>query len=221
MTSCYTRTRRHHAGSPKSNPLCHRVKSSRERDQRLRDEPFELLLTDIVMPEMEGIELARRAAELDPDIKIMFITGFAAVALNSDSNAPKHAKVLSKPIHLRELVNEVQKMLAGERKNFKTTPCKVGRLAWRQRWAWCSRGAFMGLLHLIRRFTIHINHSSPPTLCFVIRPGPIGGKIFDTADDNMTYKQPPAEPGIYAKPNRRRARTCEVDQPPGRSNPAN
>ena len=80
--------------------------------QRLREEPFEMLLTDIVMPEMDGIELARRASELDPDIKIMFITGFAAVALNPDSSAPKHAKVLSKPIHLRELVNEVQKMLA-------------------------------------------------------------------------------------------------------------
>ena len=79
---------------------------------RLREEPFELLLTDIVMPEMDGIELARRAAELDPDIKIMFITGFAAVALNADSNAPKQAKVLSKPIHLRRLVSEVQKMLA-------------------------------------------------------------------------------------------------------------
>ena len=80
--------------------------------QRLREEPFEMLLTDIVMPEMDGIELARRASELDPDIKIMFITGFAAVALNPDSTAPKHAKVLSKPIHLRELVTEVQKMLA-------------------------------------------------------------------------------------------------------------
>ena len=80
--------------------------------QRLREEPFEMLLTDIVMPEMDGIELARRAAELDPDIKIMFITGFAAVALNSDSEAPKNAKVLSKPVHLRELVSEVNKMLA-------------------------------------------------------------------------------------------------------------
>jgi two-component system, cell cycle response regulator CpdR len=79
---------------------------------RLREEPFELLLTDIVMPEMDGIELARRAAELDPDMKIMFITGFAAVALNPDSSAPKQAKVLSKPFHLRELVNEVGKMLA-------------------------------------------------------------------------------------------------------------
>jgi two-component system cell cycle response regulator CpdR len=80
--------------------------------QRLREEPFELLLTDIVMPEMDGIELARRASELDPDIKIMFITGFAAVAHNSDSASPKNAKVLSKPVHLRELVSEVHKLLA-------------------------------------------------------------------------------------------------------------
>jgi DNA-binding NtrC family response regulator len=63
-------------------------------------------------PEMDGIELARRATEIDPDLKVMFITGFAAVALNPDSDAPKDAKVLSKPFHLRDLVNEVEKMLA-------------------------------------------------------------------------------------------------------------
>ena len=80
--------------------------------QRLREEPFEMLLTDIVMPEMDGIELARRASELDPDIKIMFITGFAAVALHPASGAPKQAKVLSKPFHLREIVAEVERMMA-------------------------------------------------------------------------------------------------------------
>ena len=80
--------------------------------QRLREEPFEMLLTDIVMPEMDGIELARRAADLDPHLKIMFITGFAAVALHPDSKAPKDAKVLSKPFHLRDLVAEVDRMMA-------------------------------------------------------------------------------------------------------------
>lgn len=80
--------------------------------ERLREEPFTLLLTDIVMPEMDGIELARRATQLDPDLKVMFITGFAAVALNPDSQAPKDAKVLSKPFHLRDLVREVEKLLA-------------------------------------------------------------------------------------------------------------
>lgn len=80
--------------------------------ERLREEPFTLLLTDIVMPEMDGIELARRATELDPDLKVMFITGFAAVALKPESDAPKDAKVLSKPFHLKDLVNEVEKMIA-------------------------------------------------------------------------------------------------------------
>jgi two-component system, cell cycle response regulator CpdR len=78
---------------------------------RLREEPFSLLLTDIVMPEMNGIELARRATRLDPDLAVMFITGFAAVALDGENGAPRGAKVLSKPFHLRELVREVGRML--------------------------------------------------------------------------------------------------------------
>ncbi|MBN9433613.1 MAG: response regulator [Bosea sp.] len=86
--------------------------NGRSAYERIREEPFTLLLTDIVMPEMDGIELARRATELDPDLKVMFITGFAAVALNPDSNAPREAKVLSKPFHLRELVTEVERLLA-------------------------------------------------------------------------------------------------------------
>ena len=80
--------------------------------EEIKQASFDLLLTDIVMPEMDGIELARRAAELDPAMKIMFITGFAAVALHPDSKAPKDAKVLSKPFHLRDLVNEVERLMA-------------------------------------------------------------------------------------------------------------
>ncbi len=82
-----------------------------EAYERLKSEPFTLLLTDIVMPKMDGIELARRASELDPDLKIMFITGFAAVVLNNDVAAPKDARVLSKPFHLKDLVREVDRLL--------------------------------------------------------------------------------------------------------------
>jgi len=80
--------------------------------ERLQQEPFTLLLTDIVMPRMDGIELARRAAEIDPELKIMFITGFAAVILNNENSAPKDARVLSKPFHLKDLVREVERLLA-------------------------------------------------------------------------------------------------------------
>ena len=83
-----------------------------EAYQRLTEEPFTLLLTDIVMPKMDGIELARRAAAIDPELKIMFITGFAAVVLNNEATAPKDARVLSKPFHLKDLVREVERLLA-------------------------------------------------------------------------------------------------------------
>ena len=73
---------------------------------------FDLLLSDIVMPEMDGIELAQRCAELSPQTKVMFITGFAAVTLKASREAPR-AKVLSKPFHLKDLVMEVERVFEG------------------------------------------------------------------------------------------------------------
>jgi two-component system cell cycle response regulator CpdR len=79
----------------------------------LEAESFDLLLTDIVMPEMDGIELAQKASVIDPSIRVMFITGFAAVALQSGRTAPE-AKMLSKPFHLKDLVAEVDRMFQTE-----------------------------------------------------------------------------------------------------------
>ena len=75
----------------------------------LESQAFDLLLTDIVMPEMDGIELAQHAGRLAPDMRVMFITGFAVVTMKAGKALPK-AKVLSKPFHLRDLVLEVDRM---------------------------------------------------------------------------------------------------------------
>lgn len=76
------------------------------------DKKIELLLADIVMPGMDGIELAQKTSVLRPDIKIMFITGFAAVAMGKQNPNAEHARVLQKPFHLKDLVDQVHEMLA-------------------------------------------------------------------------------------------------------------
>lgn len=79
----------------------------------IETERFDLLLSDIVMPEMDGIELAQRAADIAPDMRIMFITGFAAVTLKAGKQVPQ-ARVLSKPFHLRDLVLEVDRLFESD-----------------------------------------------------------------------------------------------------------
>lgn len=70
---------------------------------------FDLLLTDIVMPEMDGIELARHCSKVSPRTEVMFITGFSGVALRAGRSMPQ-AKILSKPFHLKDLVLEVERL---------------------------------------------------------------------------------------------------------------
>lgn len=67
---------------------------------------FDLLLTDIVMPGMDGIALAGRAQALAPDLRVMFITGFSGMA------AQGAAPVVAKPFHLRDVVVQVERLLA-------------------------------------------------------------------------------------------------------------
>ncbi len=75
--------------------------------------PYDLLLTDIVMPGLDGIALAQRVAARAPDTKVMFITGFAAVSMRAGREVPG-ARVLSKPFHLKDLVLEVDRVLQTE-----------------------------------------------------------------------------------------------------------
>ena len=74
---------------------------------------YDLLLTDIVMPGMDGVELAKKTSEITPDTKVMFITGFAAMAMETaEKNGKKRPKLLSKPFHLNDLVQQVDQVLA-------------------------------------------------------------------------------------------------------------
>ena len=76
-------------------------------------EAFDLLLTDIVMPEMDGIQLAQYCNMVSPTTNVIFITGFSGVALRAGASIP-NAKILAKPFHLKDLVLEVERLFTKE-----------------------------------------------------------------------------------------------------------
>ena len=72
----------------------------------------DLLITDVVMPEMSGIELAIQIKDLRPDCGVLLFSGQAATAdLLSVAKAKGHDfEVLSKPVHPNDLLNKVKSL---------------------------------------------------------------------------------------------------------------
>ncbi len=77
----------------------------------VREADFDLLLTDIVMPGIDGIELSTRIIAQCPNVKVVFITGFAAMAMEPREGAVTPAKIISKPFHLGNLTKEIEEIL--------------------------------------------------------------------------------------------------------------
>tara|TARA_Y100001936_G_C15956283_1_gene603068 strand:+ start:67 stop:555 length:489 start_codon:yes stop_codon:yes gene_type:complete len=91
------------------------LRGRRVSHRHLELREYDPLLADTAMPGIDGIELAQRVNAHLPDIKLLLITGFAAVALKAQkTGANRNAKSLSKPFHLRELVQGFDRMLQDE-----------------------------------------------------------------------------------------------------------
>lgn len=73
--------------------------------------PFDILITDIVMPRLGGLELAQIAKEVRPSLPIIYITGFAAIASEAEADEGDLSQLLSKPFHLNSLVEAVDRAL--------------------------------------------------------------------------------------------------------------
>jgi DNA-binding response OmpR family regulator len=75
--------------------------------------PPEMLITDVILPGMSGVELAITMRRIFPDCKILLFSGQASTAdlLASAKDQGHHFTLLSKPVHPRELLAHVSDML--------------------------------------------------------------------------------------------------------------
>ena len=80
--------------------------------EALESSRFDLLLSDIRMPVMDGIELAHKASASQPGLKILLMTGYAEQRERADDLMEKIIDVVSKPFSLPDIRTAVAKALA-------------------------------------------------------------------------------------------------------------
>jgi len=76
----------------------------------LAERPVDLIFTDIIMPGMDGVQLAKQAKLMRPSLKVLFATGYAQKAIERDTI--RHGPVLLKPLRADEIIREVERLLA-------------------------------------------------------------------------------------------------------------
>jgi len=84
------------------------VSDGGEALERLSESPFDLLLADIVMPVMDGIALALKAADIAPETPVLLMTGYAAEKQRAYNLESLITDVLSKPFSLDQLATTVR-----------------------------------------------------------------------------------------------------------------
>ncbi len=76
--------------------------------------PIHLLVTDVVMPEMNGKELKARTAKLRPDIKVLFMSGYTGNVIVHHGILEDDVHFLQKPFSVDSLAGKVREVLEGE-----------------------------------------------------------------------------------------------------------
>ena len=80
---------------------------------RLREEPFSLLLTDIVMPEMDGIQCIRTLINLNPDVLILVVSALSDKATGIEALEQGASGFLCKPFNDEKLIDALNELTEG------------------------------------------------------------------------------------------------------------
>ncbi len=117
--SCWSRTRRRCAASRRAPSSCAAMTCWRPRggEEALeivknRDGAIHLLVTDVVMPNMDGPTLVRNVRRLRPDIQVIFMSGYAEEAFRRNDEKAETLHFLPKPFGLKQLAAKVKDVLS-------------------------------------------------------------------------------------------------------------
>ena len=80
---------------------------------RRHPRPIHLLVTDVVMPNMDGPTLVRAVKKISPDMAVIFMSGYAEEAFRRNDEKAEGLHFLPKPFGLKQLAAKVKDVLSG------------------------------------------------------------------------------------------------------------
>ena len=83
-----------------------------EAISRLEERPYDLVITDLRMPKVQGQEVVKFAREKYPDSRVIVISGYSSLSTVSQSVSSGACAFLSKPFSIKELLQTVDQALA-------------------------------------------------------------------------------------------------------------
>lgn len=88
--------------------------SGKEGIKLYRENPADLIITDLIMPDKDGIETIQELKQIFPDVKIIAISGGGRLGANDYLNVAQilgAKRTMTKPINLPELLNAIEELL--------------------------------------------------------------------------------------------------------------
>ncbi|MFC1628657.1 PAS domain S-box protein [Gemmatimonadota bacterium] len=79
-----------------------------------QEEPIQLMLTDVVMPQMSGPKLAERVADIQPGMKVLYMSGYTYDIMDQHGLKPEDIDLIEKPFSPVELAQKIREVLIGQ-----------------------------------------------------------------------------------------------------------
>jgi CheY-like chemotaxis protein len=84
--------------------------------------PIDLLLSDVVMPQMSGPAVARKLAAIRPEVPVLYMSGYVGDALQRHGIAGEDVPILNKPFGPGPLIRKVQQVIVGSHESRRARP---------------------------------------------------------------------------------------------------
>ncbi|HWO01603.1 MAG TPA: response regulator [Blastocatellia bacterium] len=121
----------------------------------LRNQQVDLLITDVMMPGMSGIDLLERARELKPELRAIVITGSTTAEIALGALRNKACDFLSKPFHLQELTDTVREAMS------RNAACAIEVISDKPDWIELRVPCDLAAVEPIQRFMAQLHDNLP------------------------------------------------------------